>query len=338
MNQKQLTFLSRRKSIHKSFHIMSRSNLFPFVLILMLWNFQGHVQCQSLSTESDTLTGGDFLKDIVKFKSSGWFPQCYEGKGYSLSIVGFDVWDEAKGIRSSGFVSTTSAFSSGGRPTTSEETILQPNSSKESEDGVLETDFSSYRIRLLQKVAWFPTLVKLEIGINSTTSKLFSIDESRSFLDISGTKRDLKEAHTLVLEEHALVFGAGMQLPLYGGFLNIEGVTTGSYYFTGVQLTGSVVPFSSATQYAQILNPKEEVRYANGTDTIRVSDDVALSTLNRFRLSLELSLGWTFQVSGFMMCFEPYVGVPIISVLSDARWRQWTGGLTFTIGSFIALQ
>jgi hypothetical protein len=65
---------------------------------------------------------------------------------------------------------------------------------------------------------------------------------------------------------------------------------------------------------------------------VTLLDHVALDDLNRFRTSVDLSLGWNFTSSFGGASLEAFVTAPITSVLNDADWKQYYAGLRFSLG------
>jgi len=271
-------------------------------------------------------------EDIIGHTSTGWFPQPYFATSLSLSsLVAGDIFDRGSGLRSRAFVPTAEPFGWRNPYTNDERDILQPNSNETEEDGYPVTNYSEYLLTYLINPP-FPAIVRVSAGLRISEGLLFSSDTSRSYLGLNGIPQPLKEVGVVNLEEYSIAGTAGLEIPIYGAFIDNDIITLSSYYFLFAGVTGTYAVSSEATQYAQIANAKGELRYGNATDTVRMFHERKLEGLNDLRVGYEIGIGWRFAAENFVFGLEPYITVPMTTVVKDAEWRQYPLALRISLG------
>lgn len=273
-------------------------------------------------------------EDFFEHYSHGWFPSCYRASTLTYGGTSFftDVYDKANFIQSTSFVPTVSGFCGKNPFIGSEQEIKEQNNNNDSEDGYPVTSNNEYKLSFTLNTP-LPLQLRFDAGVRNSEGMLFANDTSRSFVNLSGVKQNIKEVSVLYLNEYNAVINAGLQIPFYGVFMKSDFMTMASYYYIRGAINGSYAVYSDALQYFQIADVKENLRYTNGYDTATVIQNSKLSSLNRLRTELEFSLGWnaTFEVVSFN--FEAFSTYPITSVVSDARWEQYFVGFRMAIGA-----
>lgn len=273
-------------------------------------------------------------EDIFGHVSTGWFPQPYVGYTLSLSTAAFyaDVYDRANGIRPNGLVRTTEPFGHHDPyESNSDREILQPNSDKEEDDGYPGTDFGEYQLQFLFNLP-LPLVLRGTAGLQITEGLLFAGDTSRSYLSIGGVPQPFQEVSTAYLKQYMVGGSAGVIIPFYGGFIKNEGTVLSSYYYVFGGMSAWYAVSSKATQYTQIANAKDQIRYGNGTDTVTLINKRTLSDLERWRTAYEVGIGWNLAVESFALGFEAFASVPQTSVLKDVDWKQYYVGFRLSLG------
>ena len=110
-----------------------------------------------------------------------------------------------------------------------------------------------------------------------------------------------------------------------------EDITAYSFYYIYSGISASYTLSSKGTQYAQIANAKDIIRYNNGLDTINLKSNTSFSELNRFRYYLDIGIGWDFEASKVGLKYELFFSVPLSSVLKDTEWNQYKVGLNLSL-------
>jgi len=272
-------------------------------------------------------------EDIIGHVSAGWFPQAYSG--YTLSFTGklfyADVHDRAEGIRPRGLRTTTEPFTWRNPFDSDERDILQPNSEEEEDDGYPTTDHEEYLLTFLYNLP-MPAIIRLQGGLEITEGMLFSEDTSRAYLTLGGAAQPFKEVGVAYLKQHSINGSAGLNIPVYGGFIKSEAITLASYYYLYAGYSFSYAVSSKGTQYVQIADAKENLRYGNGADTLTFINKDRFEELNRLRTAIEVGVGWNLAAEFGALGFEAFVSLPQSSVLKDVEWKQYFAGLRISVG------
>jgi hypothetical protein len=277
--------------------------------------------------------GFEFESDLIGHYSHGWFPQPYSASSLSIGLNVFwsDVFDRATNIRPSGFHPTTDAFSWHDPFIGNEQEIMQAGKNEEEDDDYPETGYSEYLLSYLYNLP-MPAILRGDLWLRNSDGLLFSNDTTRSYLSLSGQKHALKEVGVAHLSEYVLGGSFGLNIPVYGVFLESEVGTIASYYYIHAGVSAGYVLVSKATQYAQIANAKDELRYGNGRDTVNYLLNVKLADLNRFRTGLDFAAGWNVAAFFGVFTFEAFFSVPMNSVLKDVEWQQYVAGFRIGLG------
>jgi hypothetical protein len=281
--------------------------------------------------------GFTFESDLIGNVSRGWFPKPTAGQALVFDGYDSEGWvtffvERAPAIRSSSFKNTKYGFHHRDPFENNEEReFIEPGESERIDD-FPERRTEQYGLTYLLNMP-FPAIFRGGLALNVNTGMLFAPDESRQYLDLAGNRQTLKEVNVLAVKEWLLKGSVGLQIPVYGVFMGTsEWGGLGSYYYVYGGISGSYAVSSSATQYSQIANAKESLRYANGRDTVQFMEDVRMSGISPFRYAYEGAVGWNFSAGPVMFALEAFALLPQNSILKDAEWRQYTAGARFMIG------
>ncbi len=288
----------------------------------------------------DTLT----LSQDFKFSEShGWFPDRFDNS-YHIGINFFlgDNNDVANKIRSGSFSPTKNPFSGSIPISKDQRKITKPGDrsfySASDYSGDIPSDSDAEFPRTTYWGGGFDFLMNLNLPFSLrfhtqfivSDGLLFTEDKSKSFLN-KGKKKGFNEIGVIYLEEMYVNTGVGLQLPVYGGFMDITDHQIASYYYIFSSVNLDYAVFSEATQYMQIADAKNELRYNNMQDTLRLQSGDSFDNINRFRPRLDFGFGWNMIVSSVGMGVELFGSIPLDSVLDDVYWRQYRYGVNIYI-------
>lgn len=269
--------------------------------------------------------------DLMGFSSSGWFPRPFPGGSLSLGFVGGDTWDKAASIRSAAFSPTKFPMSHSNPYGNSSERRVKKRFSDEEEDDIPQTNMVEYTLNATFNMP-LPCILRADAGLLIATSQLFSSDRTRSFLSDNGTPHGFHEVTSYHFVDYMLKGSIGVQVPVYGAFVQGEDIGMSSYYYVFGEYTALYSVDRLATQFAQIADAKDDLRYNNGLDTVVVHSTSDIAEMNTFRPSVVVGVGWSANAYVLCFTFEVFAGLPLRPVLRDADWKQYTGGISFTLG------
>jgi hypothetical protein len=313
----------------------TRRGAAAFLILLVAGALSAAIAQEADSTWDDLgLDPEGFKYDEETFGhvSTGWFPQPYTA--YTLSYSGpfGDTYDFANNIRPQGLRPTTAPFSWHNPFDGDERKILQPNSDEEEDDGYPATSYDDYTLTFLYNLP-LPAVLRFSGAVQVSQGMLFSNDTSRSYLGLSGVRQPLKEVGVAYLNQYSIAGSAGIDIPVYGAFIKNEALTLSSYYYIFGGYTAAYAVSSKGTQYSQIANAKDQIRYGNGADTVTLINKQRFDDLNRLRTSIDLGIGWNVMASDFAAFgAELFVSVPQSSLLRDVAWKQYFIGLRLSLG------
>ena len=289
-----------------------------------LFNFYDEVQ--------DTL----FQDNNFNFQySHGWFPQPFERfSSVSFFTILGDINDHADNINPDGMQLTAKPYSSYCPASSREREIMFPNKVQADTGGYPQTVNAILGLSIRHNLNMMPAFFNFDIGVELNNGILFSEDNSRAYLSYAGNKVHFKELGIIHLHEALLHTALGLEFPVYGVFLETDDNLMVSYYYFKPSLGLSFALWSGATQYMQIADVKNSLRYGNGTDTLRLETEKTLDGLHRIRFNLQLEAGWTFTAGGLGVEFGFFYSVPLNSVIIDEYWAQYKWGIKMAFNSF----
>ncbi|MEO5929197.1 MAG: hypothetical protein ABIR47_04640 [Candidatus Kapaibacterium sp.] len=276
--------------------------------------------------------GFTFDDETIGHVSRGWFPQAYAG--YTLMYSGpfGDTFDAATDIRPRAFSPTTAPFSWHNPYEGDERKIYQPNKDEEEDDGYPSTSYDDYSLQFLYNLP-MPAVIRLGAGLQVTEGMLFSLDNSRHYLSLGGSRQPLKEVGVAYLKQYSLAGTVGLDIPIYGAFIKTEALSLSSYYYLFGGYSFAYAISSKGTQYEQIANAKQAIRYGNGSDTATLIDKRTFDGLQRLRRSIDVGIGWNVMGVDFLaLSMEGFVSIPQTSLLDDSDWKQYFVGLRISLG------
>lgn len=307
------------------------------VCILVLFRCAAFAQDVQDTTWYGSLPNPDSLDitgDFVKSYSTGWFPQPFKARSTGvIATTNFYEWDRANNIRSASFKPTKYAFSAANPFTGDEDEIKKPNSDKPEDDKFTSEGYSSIGLYYAYNVPFLSCVLRGAAVWEASRTRLYSLDTSRSFLALNGAPQPFREVSVLFSNQHFINLQAGLAIPVYGVFAETEVMTISSYYYIygGVQAAGRIL--SENTQYVQIADAKDRIRFPNGRDTVTVMNTIPLQTGNTFRFNADVAFGWRLGWRGVLnFSVEWYATIPLNGVVSDADWRQYRFGMRTTLG------
>ncbi len=271
----------------------------------------------------------DFSPDFTMNYSKGWFPRPLKTTmGIGIFYSGGSLYDIAYRLRSSSFVPTYNAFQGGFGFSTDQEIIKKKNTSEDEDDFPqasiwnlgISTIFSS-KYLLLEGRAYY----------SRSHGILSSIDDTRSFLNLSGKKQKFLEGAVVHIAEHNIGLSLNTIIPVWGAFI-FEQNSMSAYYYLKAGITWEFPLTSGATQYFQILDVKDDLRYRSGADTVRVMFEEKLRTINSVRQRFEFAIGTILDVSVLVFDMNFAYSCMLNSVIEDAVWKQHH--LKFTISAY----
>lgn len=294
----------------------------------------------------DSLNADDFEFDTEQIfhLSRGWFPTPF--KGVSLAFSGTfpyaDVFDRATNLRTRAFKPTTAPFDWHNPYNGSlfgeivgfenkERKILKPNSDDPVDEGYPSTGYGEYGLRFLYHLP-FPAVLRAEANYRYSSGMLFSEDTSRSYLSLDGVPRSFREIGVLYHEQDVVSGGVGLQIPIYGIFLDSDFGSLGSYYYLFGGVSADYAFNAKTTQYTQIADAKDQIRYNNGQDTVTLMQRGTPEGINRTRTAVEGGIGWAFSAEYIVLGFELFASSPLGSMVDDGEWREYYVGGRITFG------
>lgn len=275
----------------------------------------------------------DLGTDYEMRYSYGWFPMPFPGD-FNLEILfgDGDIFDSAFDIRPKDFA-PGGHFYGGNDPTHDDEREIKYAYTKEGcEDEYPETDYESYLLEF-RFSTYFPALINLKAGISLREGILFAKHPKKPFVKPDGSVELFREYGIAHLDEVMFDYGAGFIIPFYGAFID-EFVPVSSFYYIYLGYQGSYPLQSRLTEFVQIGNHKEYLRFDNGRDTVRLRNKITMSQLEYNRHFIDIGLGMEASASNIGTRWELFMKVPVNSVIRDEEWKQYVVGFKFTLGIY----
>lgn len=284
------------------------------------------INFDDLDSLYDEIDEVDYKMDF--YYSSGWFARPQK---HFWGIV-FDyssgwVINDANNIMAPDFVPVLNGFNSKNPLKRKERRVYKPNSNSK---------YSNYPSATMMKYGFelfysysLPLILNLGVDYSYQRSLLYSVDNTKQFIDNSGKLRNIKEANIIYLRERNFELSVGAYIPIYGAFGKMDetSILTYNYLYLGYR---RALPFySRADQYVQLANNKKSLRYENGQDTLRLLSNYRFQNTTTERDYLELAIGWTAGGIRSGAVFELGYLYPLTDVIKGTPWRQHQ--ITFSI-------
>lgn len=286
-----------------------------------------YINLEDLKLEDD-----QFEPDNFNYKMTwGWFPVSkISDFNFNLSIDLGDIYDYARTIQSKSFSNTGLPYSHSNPMSRDERKLsIKYKNLVNEEDDFPATGFNSYGFEFKFTFPFW-IMLRSNLSVDVADGLLFTEKMEKNFLDFSGNLQSFKEVGIIYHEEVLLNWGLGFIFPIYGVLIQ-EDITAYSFYYIYSGISASYTLSSKGTQYAQIANAKDIIRYNNGLDTINLKSNTSFSELNRFRYYLDIGIGWDFEASKVGLKYELFFSVPLSSVLKDTEWNQYKVGLNLSL-------
>jgi hypothetical protein len=250
-----------------------------------------------------------------------------------MSALPLYVHEGVKNLRSASFAPTKTAFNTTWPYATDQDVFKEKFSSQDATADDFSAGYGSRGLIWAKSIPALWCIVRAHALYDRSATTLYAEDNSKQFLRFDGSLQSIKEVNVLNVTQHRCNLGASLILPVYGIYVSSELADVSSLYFVAMGVNSSLLLRSSARQYTHIASPKDEIRFSNGTDTVNVRAETGIQTLNTTQYSLTMSGGWMAGLQGSLfVTVEPFVTIPLSSVLSDASWYQWYAGVKFSLG------
>jgi hypothetical protein len=300
--------------------------------------------------------------EFISYYSHGWFPTPFPASALSLitSGISFRI-DDANGIRPPGTARMLNSFSPRNPfDETEQRRVLRPNRKgnrdADYEDSYPQDDGAPSLLGLRYSLNLpIPAILRVGASYNWCRSLLYADDRTKQYLGNDGEPVDFQEVSVLQRDETSLTGMFGVTIPIYGAFLKpVEDAAVASYYYVYLGASADYVLTSRITQYVQIANAKEDLRYANGLDTMRLVDGVHLPGTVQWRPNVEVAFGagWSFGANiprvtiggasfgggqfGMEFTAELFGSFPTTGIFADGTggtlWRPYLVGVRTAIG------
>jgi filamentous hemagglutinin family protein len=300
-----------------------------FISTLSIFAIQDEDE-QTWSLDSLDYNDLDFEADFYFKSSTGWFPTIVTSStSYILYLESGGLHDEAK-IRHSAFLAPSRRPLIDNYNLEPDQTEFRKKFSNDAGDPGPEANFTEVGLGMKLKMSNY-NFLRLKLGYSWGKSILGSVDNSKRYLAANGNIKTLKEANLLLLSENGISFNLGFEIPVYGAFVRSEDSDLDSYYHLYMGLSGSHYLSSLVTQYLQIVDVKDEVRYRNGKDTLMLINEKQLENLILTKFRLDIGLGWRTTYEGTGYGYELTYSYPLTNVMTDQTWRQHIIKITVTI-------
>ena len=290
-----------------------------------------HYAIDSVDSSIDADTSA--TESILSYLSKGWFPQPPAGTQVGVErILNLVVIDQLSNLRSAAFANTREGFSTENPFVRSESDIKQRFSMANSTGETLSDYYRSDGLTLSKSVPLLWSILRAHASYDRISTVLYSPDYSKKYVTAVGDLRSIKEVNVLNIRQQRLTLGLTAIVPVYGIFIQSELVDAASHYYLSLGFNASMAVQQGLTQYVQIAGPKDAIRLVNGTDTVRVLETSSIETMKRVQTAVTVGVGWMVSFSRWSTCFEPFVTLPVHSLLRDASWYQIPIGVRLILG------
>jgi len=267
----------------------------------------------------DEIDETDFKVDF--YYSSGWFarPNKHFG-GISFNYTTGWMLNDARNIMPQDAVPVLNGFNSKNPLTSKERRVYKPNSNSRYNNYPTRTMFKT-GFELMYGYA-LPLILNLGINYSYQRSLLYSIDNTKQFIDNSGKLRNIKEANIIDVRERNFEISLGAYIPVYGAFGKMDETSIFTYNYLYLGYRRALPFYSRADQYVQLANNKKSLRYENGQDTLRLLSNYRFQNTTNERDYLELAIGWTGGGTRSGATFELGYLYPLTDIIKGTPWRQ----------------
>lgn len=261
-------------------------------------------------------------EDRIQY-SKGYFPvPVYNSFTVGILNENTVLFSEASGINPKGLKSIKGGYSIYYKEDISHREFKKKFSDEE-EDEHISTESYSWGLdfRLTPDIG-IPVIFRAAAMVTWSTDILFSIDYSKSYLDYDNKVHSYFEINNLLLEETLFDTKLGVSIPIYGAFVTQQAAYS-SIFSLYLGVSNAHVIDSKATQFVQIGNAKDKIRFENGLDTLVQTKNIELPTLINNRFGMEIGIEHSSEIEGIGYNVWINAQIPMQSILSDENWKQY---------------
>lgn len=262
-----------------------------------------------------------FEYELDFYKSLGWFPTPFSNYyNFSIYYNGGYNYSLAHGISSSSWLPTKFLYSQG-NPLKDGEGDIKKTFSNENLSSAIKSGYFCIGLDFRRAMP-FPAFLRISGEALFTTTLLYSVDNEKHFINWKGERKKIKEVGTIHLYDVSLRGSVGFEFPVYGAYIKMDDDYLCNSYYLYSGFSAARPFYTKGTQFLQIATSKEEIRYINGRDTLRLVSDEKFKTMNPNRYFIDIGIGLDIEATGFGAQFELIASFPTNSILSDAYWGQ----------------
>lgn len=282
----------------------------------------------------------DFSEEEKIEFTKGYFPTPVYS-AFTVGILGEEsllFLSEANGISPKGLKSIYGKYSNQYNED-DEHRYFKKKFSDDDEDTEISSE--SYSIGLdfrLTPNIGIPVIFRAAAMVSWNTDILYSMDFTKSYLDYDNTLHSYFEINNLLLEETLLETKLGVSIPVYGAFVS-HPIPSSSIFSLYLGMSNSQILSSKATQFSQIANAKDKIRFENGLDTLVQTSNLELPSLLKNRFGMEIGAEFGAEAFGLGLNVSLKALIPTESILSDEPWKQYQlrFGTVFYFGGLFRL-
>jgi hypothetical protein len=295
--------------------------------------------------------------EVIRYYSHGWFPTPFPA--FSLGWSGGGCWmiQDARQARPAGTVPTRNAFSPQHPFDERGHRWILREGRRGDRESDYEADYPSdseydivFGVRGTLNLP-VPAILRFGVAYNTSAPLLFSRSDARFLApptaEMPSQRQGLYEVSVISLWEQLLQGSLGLTIPVYGAFFQpVDEAAIASYYYLHVGGALDYVLSSRLTQFMHIANAKEQVRYQNGRDTLRVVDNQPFSGIVPLRPMVDVAIGFAGSVGaniprigtfgggrfGLEYGIELFGLIPTTGITTDNTWRQYMIGIRTYLG------
>lgn len=267
------------------------------------------------------------VEDIII--SYGFFPNSMHST-VNIGVIysGGSNYSIAKNIQPAGLKNMSNPYS-GGLSFNEDDRIMREKFSDEE-----DKDYPNSNNHRLGLAFIFPTNIRLpllfksSLLVNWQEGLLFNEITNKYFLGADGNLKSFREIGTIYNCNINLSASVGLMIPIYGVSVG-DVLKSNDFYYLSFDFAYDRIVSSKTTQYLQILDQKEMIRYDNGLDTLMLDNEVKMNNLVRDIYNIEIGIGQYSSFDSFGIQFELKGRFGLNSIIEGQSWKYYS----FEIGT-----
>ena len=273
----------------------------------------------------------EFTSDFDMDVSAGWFPRLYSDSKFLWNVYfnTGDVWSDAQFKKQNELGNAVNQWEAYFDMTV-EERLIRKKYSKDTDAAILTTGFSEFGAAVI-----YPFFNVAYLNMNSAfywqTDYLADVYKTKQYRTNDNQIKNFKEANIIEQYEYGIDYSLNLNVPVYGGSMNV-GVHLASFYYMTAGVGGKYVIHSETLQYLQIASEKDKISFANGWDTLHVMEGRTIESVEYLKYHINLGIGLNIIADTVNAGFEILYSFPVNDVLKDVYWRQHIGKLSIYLG------